>query len=198
MAKTIVLLIGGTSHVGKSTLGKAISEKLNWSYLSTDSLARHPGRPWKTLPETVPKDVQEHYLSLSTEALFVDVIGHYERVWPLVTDKIAALPLGPGLVIEGSALWPDLVASLPDETVSAVWLTASDDLLKRRIYSESGFARADKLQRELITKFLERTLYFNRRMIERISHLNLRVISINASDTVEEVCGLIVPEYVGL
>ena len=42
-----VILIGGTSHAGKSTLGLSLAEKLGWDYLATDSLARHPGRPWK-------------------------------------------------------------------------------------------------------------------------------------------------------
>ncbi len=44
--ETRVILIGGSSHAGKSTLGQAIAAKLGWSYRSTDKLARHPGRPW--------------------------------------------------------------------------------------------------------------------------------------------------------
>jgi 2-phosphoglycerate kinase len=44
--ETRVILIGGSSHVGKSTLGQSLAAKLGWSYCSTDKLARHPGRPW--------------------------------------------------------------------------------------------------------------------------------------------------------
>ena len=40
------MLIGGTSHVGKSTLGKALASKLGWDCVATDSLGKHPGRPW--------------------------------------------------------------------------------------------------------------------------------------------------------
>jgi 2-phosphoglycerate kinase len=40
-----VLLIGGTSNVGKSTVAQAVAKKLGFEVLSTDKLARHPGRP---------------------------------------------------------------------------------------------------------------------------------------------------------
>ena len=43
---TRVILIGGSSHTGKSTAAREIAGRLGWSHLSTDSLARHPGRPW--------------------------------------------------------------------------------------------------------------------------------------------------------
>ena len=46
-----VVLIGGSSHVGKSTLSEALAARMGWERLSTDSLALHPGRPWKPAPE---------------------------------------------------------------------------------------------------------------------------------------------------
>ena len=49
-----VVLIGGTSHVGKSTASELLAGTLGWAHVSTDSLARHPGRPWKPAPEKVP------------------------------------------------------------------------------------------------------------------------------------------------
>ena len=40
-----VLLIGGPSHTGKSTLAETLAAELGWNHVSTDSMARHPGRP---------------------------------------------------------------------------------------------------------------------------------------------------------
>jgi len=42
-----VILLGGTSCVGKSSLGQSLASSLGWDLLSTDQLARHPGRPWR-------------------------------------------------------------------------------------------------------------------------------------------------------
>lgn len=38
-----VILIGGSSHSGKTTLAETLSAKLGASLVATDSLARHPG-----------------------------------------------------------------------------------------------------------------------------------------------------------
>ncbi len=54
-----VLLIGGTSHVGKSTLAARLASSLGWSTRSTDQLARHPGRPWRDDASPLPADVVE-------------------------------------------------------------------------------------------------------------------------------------------
>ena len=68
-----VLLIGGTSHVGKSTIAKRLAAQLGWNHLSTDQLARHPGRPWRNDELPVPSDVIAHYSRLTTTEL-VDAV----------------------------------------------------------------------------------------------------------------------------
>ena len=76
--RTRAILIGGSSHTGKSTLGQALAAKLGWSYLATDKLARHPGRPWVGINgQAIPAHVVEHYRDLSAEALLLDVLSHY-------------------------------------------------------------------------------------------------------------------------
>ena len=78
--ETRAILIGGSSHTGKSTLGRALSAKLGWSYLATDRLARHPGRPWVGINgQAIPAHVVEHYRDLSAEALLLDVLSHYAK-----------------------------------------------------------------------------------------------------------------------
>lgn len=37
---TRVILIGGSSHTGKSALAEVIGARLGWRHVSTDSLAR--------------------------------------------------------------------------------------------------------------------------------------------------------------
>ena len=182
-----VVLIGGTSHAGKSTLAQSLGRTLGWECISTDSLARHPGRPWKALQKPVPSHVVEHYSSLSAEALLADVLQHYQRMWPGIEDMVrrhASVSSKDGLILEGSALWPVSVASLTVENVRAVWLTASDEFLCQRIYSESQFDEATDQEKKLIQKFIDRTLLYNQRMIEEVRRLGL--ISIN----VEEVASL--------
>ncbi len=98
------LLIGGTSHVGKSMLGSFLAAQLQWEYVSTDKLARHPGRPWRVGKTKVPAHVAKHYLSLSVDELVSDVLRHYElNVWPIVAGLLASsCPEWKGISVMGT------------------------------------------------------------------------------------------------
>lgn len=176
-----VLLIGGTSHVGKSTVARVVTERLGWDYQSTDSLARHPGRPWQTASGR-EEFVASYYTSLSVDELVADVLRHYrETVWPLVERIVAerlATDTAPGLVIEGSAVLPDLVAELDSERVGAAWLVANEGLVTRRIHDESGYAAERPLQRALVDKFLARALRFGELLEGDLERLGLSAISV--------------------
>ncbi|HEX2591176.1 MAG TPA: hypothetical protein VHL34_06755 [Rhizomicrobium sp.] len=168
-----VVMIGGTSHAGKSTLARALGAALGWEAISTDSLARHPGRPWVHGGWTaVPAHVVEHYGTLSDDALMASVLMHYRtNVWPIVTRLIAERQ--DGVVLEGSALLPDLVATLGGD-VRAVWLTASPDFLARRIKAESSYDGADAAQRHLIERFIARTQLFDRAVMRDVRRVGLQ------------------------
>ncbi|MES5819980.1 hypothetical protein [Streptomyces sp. RG80] len=157
-----VLLIGGTSHTGKSTLARAVGERLGWECLSTDGLARHPGRPWGTVPEHVVR----HYGTLSVDELIRSVLDHFARLWPRIQELITerAEGAGPRLVLEGSALWPDRVAGLDVPHTEAVWLTVDDEVLGARMRESEPPAE----QRPLVDKFLARSVRYQRLMVESV------------------------------
>jgi 2-phosphoglycerate kinase len=172
-----ILLIGGASHVGKSTLAQYLASHLGWNYRSTDKLARHPGRPWQTKPSLVPNHVADHYLSLSADELITNVLRHYrENVWPLIEDIVAfhATDMSSNrLVLEGSALLPELVNALNLKNISAIWFTASNEFLKRRIYAASDYESKTHTEKMMIDKFLERNNLLNNRIIDTINQLGL-------------------------
>lgn len=187
-----MLLIGGSSHAGKSTLASVVAARLGWAVRSTDLLARHPGRPWPRPDAPVPAHVDAYYRSLSVDEQMDSVLAHYRRLWP----RIAALALEhasgvqrAGLVMEGSALWPESVATLPLDGVCAIWLTASPELFRARIHAESGYASALERRRVLIDRFVERTLAFDARLMEAVRRLGLPCLAVAAGATVEELAG---------
>jgi 2-phosphoglycerate kinase len=165
-----VILIGGPSNVGKSTLAQALASRLGWECISTDSLARHPGRPWGH----VKPHVAEHYLSLSPDELIEDVLRHYAAMWPGVRGMIEARAMDPSaarVAFEGSALWPESVAQLHVGDVAALWLTASDDVLRARIHQASGLKRAAGQERAMVEEFVARTQRYNERMMRIVRRL---------------------------
>jgi 2-phosphoglycerate kinase len=183
-----VVLIGGTSNVGKSTVGRALAERLGFAYLSTDGLARHPGRPWRTPEREVPAQVAEHYASLTVDELITSVLAHYERLWPRIRTLIAthaAQDAGvPGLVLEGSALWPVRVAGLDVPRTAAVWLTADEAVLRARVRADGHYVAATDEERALMDRFLARTERYQGLMVQALDELGLDRIDAGADGTV--------------
>ncbi len=177
------ILIGGSSHVGKSSVAKSLAEALGWKHVPTDSLARHPGRPWKTAPEKVPDDVADHYLNLSADELIEDVLRHYWlNVWPKVETIIASHAKNPsstGIVLEGSAIWPEFATSLDFNNAAALWLTTSDDVFRQRIHNESTYNAKTDREKKMIDKFLARTLAYNTRMVKTVRSNKLPLIHVH-------------------
>ena len=184
-----MILIGGSSHVGKSAVSRSLAATLGWNHLSTDSLARHPGRPWRPTPKNVPANVAQHYLNLSVDELVEDVLRHYRvNVWPKVETIIASNSNDPdatGIVLEGSALWPEFATSLDFENISAVWLTASEDVFKRRVRVESLYSSKSLRERTMIDKFLARTLAYNARMVEAVNQHGFLLVDVSETDVNE-------------
>jgi 2-phosphoglycerate kinase len=179
-----VALIGGTSHTGKTTTARAVVAQLGWETVSTDSLARHPGRPWPKPDWAVPDHVAEHYRTLAPDALIASVLAHYGRMWPMVRELIEARAddeEAAPLVLEGSALWPELVAELDRPAVRAVWLTADDALFDARIRRESRLDEAEPAGRQLIERFAARTRLYNATMMAQVRRLGLPHVEVTAA-----------------
>lgn len=190
MADVRVFLIGGTSHTGKSTLANALAAQLGWIARSTDFLARHPGRPWKMPPQVVPPHVVEHYRSLPVPDLIADVLRHYrQNVWPQIESMVRAHATdlsSDHLILEGSAVLPERVATLSYENVAAIWLIASHELLARRIYAESQYTKKSPAEQELIDKFIQRTWAYNDLMREEVQRLGFACLVEDAKTSPED------------
>jgi 2-phosphoglycerate kinase len=184
-----VVLIGGTSHVGKSTLAQALAAELGWEHVSTDSLARHPGRPWATSNGPFPEHLASHYLSLSVDELTTEQMRHYQRLWPRIKAIVAARATDTGagrLILEGSGVLPDRVAALKNPNTAAVWLTASADVLKDRIYSASRFDERAADEKIMVEKFLGRTERYDQLILSAVSSLGFASIDTSAAPSTAE------------
>lgn len=128
----LTILIAGTSHVGKSTLAGLLSEKLGCEAISTDSLARHPGRPWPG----IPAPVEDYYTQLSAETIHWFLKVHHQNIWPLIRSLIDNTSgTGNPAIFEGAALRPEFISPLLGGTVAGVFLHAGNDFLLERMRS---------------------------------------------------------------
>lgn len=185
MAETFrVALIGGASHVGKSTTAAALAARLGWSCVSTDKMGRHPGRPWSTSSFILPDHVVAHYQALTPAELTAAQLAFDREVrWPVVRARIEthAADRAEPLVIEGSGLLPAPVAALDLAGVRAVWFTAAPLLIEARVRRESGYEAAAPEAREIIDKFIRRSQLCDAAVIGEVRRLGLPVVEVTAA-----------------
>lgn len=177
-----VFLIGGTSHTGKSTAASQLADRLGWKHLSTDQLARHPGRPWRDDDQPLPADVADYYGGLPADTQLSSVLAHYrDNVWPIAAALIQSHlnnPYDPCLVFEGSALLPELVHAAGFRHLSACWLSAPDEEITRRIVASSQLRQRSKDGDRLIEAFIERSLACNRAISNSTNRSGQRRVSL--------------------
>ena len=84
----------------------------------------------------MPDYVTQHYLFLYVDQLNKVALRHYRILdWP----KAEALrnsqkgALRPGLILEGSALWPEFATVLNFGHIAALWLTADSGVSRQRM-----------------------------------------------------------------
>ncbi|MEU2622107.1 hypothetical protein ABZ642_28950 [Streptomyces sp. NPDC007157] len=190
-----MVLIGGTSNVGKSTVAQVVAGKLGFECLTTDGLARHPGRPWRTPEWEVPAHVAEHYGSLTVDELITSVLGHYDRLWPRIEELITAHAAEgsgrTGLVLEGSALWPVRVARLRVPHTAAVWLTADDAVVRARVHAAGRYEAATDEEQRLMDKFLARTERYQTLMVDAIDRSGMDRIDAGGGRSAAELADML-------
>lgn len=189
MREVRVVLIGGTSNTGKSAAAAAVAERLGFAHRSTDGLARHPGRPWRTPGHEVPPHVAEHYASLTTDELIASVLAHYERLWPRIEELITAHARlrAPGLVLEGSALRPERIARLTAPRTAAVWLTADAAVVRDRVRAAGRYEEATGGEQLLMDRFLARADRYQALLLEAVEALGLDRVDSGGGRSVAEV-----------
>jgi len=176
------ILIAGTSHVGKSTLAGLLSEKLGCEAISTDSLARHPGRPWPG----IPAPVEDYYTQLSAETIHWFLKVHHQNIWPLIRSLIDNTSgTGNPAIFEGAALRPEFISPLLGGTVAGVFLHAGNDFLLERMRSHAQYDDATASQRRIMDAFIERSLRENTEMLASAQQHHVPVVDVTKPQALE-------------
>lgn len=176
------ILIAGTSHVGKSTLAGLLGERLRCEAISTDSLARHPGRPWPG----IPAPVEEYYTRLSAETIHWFLKIHHQNIWPLIRTMIDSRSgTGNLAVFEGAALRPEFISPLLGSGAAGVFLHAGNDFLLERMRSHARYEDATAGQRRIMDAFIERSLRENTEMLASAREHRVPIVDVSEADAFE-------------
>ncbi|MEJ2665977.1 MAG: AAA family ATPase [Deinococcales bacterium] len=193
-----VILIGGPSGAGKTTLGAALATRLGITSLTVDDLVvaaravttptSHPGL-WAMNRVPWP----EYFTDSSVEDLKADATRRHEATWPMVKvviEKYASAP-GAAVVIDGWHIRPSYVAELdPDpDNVWAAWIVPAREVLEAReralmleFYSHSSDPE------RMLGNFLGRSYWFTDLVEKEATELGMNVLRQPGDATVDDLC----------
>jgi hypothetical protein len=143
-----ILWIGGSPCAGKSTLATSLAGKYGCAlYRCDEAYDAHLGQ---STPAGQPLMARLKALSWNAiwmrpvETLIREEFAFYREEFPLILDDLRALPGTAPLIVEGTALLPELVAPLLNAPMEALWLVPTP-----------GFQRAHYARRPWVRDILK-------------------------------------------
>jgi len=184
MAK--VILIGGSPMCGKSTIAKTLALKLGWTCISTDDI----GEVLQTLVDINPMksvNYMDYYANTDKGILITDIIKYHTKIQPAILRLIEIHSTwGSPTIIEGWAIYPDIMDEITSDSVKAVWLISDESLLRNRLMSNIEFCKSAINTNIIQENYLYRSLWHNNFLFEQCKQKNQKYILLNGKEEPEE------------
>jgi len=186
-----VILIGGSPMTGKSTVATVLASELKCACISTDDI----GEVLQTVTDINPIKGQyytDYYSNTSKEKLIEDIKVYHAQIKPAIKRLIDIhTSWGAPIIIEGWAIYPDLLDGLKTEEVKSVWLIANKILLQKRLEHNTAFFKDASNPEKMIENYLYRSCWHNDYLLEQCKLKNQKYILISGSESPSELADAI-------
>ena len=176
-------LIGGSPRVGKSTAAALLASRLLRPCVSTDDI----GLALQSVLDINPMKgygYPDYYAQRTPQQLIDDIVTYHKKLAPAIARLVEEhADWGDPLVMEGWALYPELVRKIENEQVFSVWLIAGEGLLEQRVRMNTSFSGNEKV----MENYLARSEWHNRTMLEQCVALGRKFIRVELGMTTEEI-----------
>jgi 2-phosphoglycerate kinase len=178
---------------GKTSLGKLLAARLRLSLISVDDLtaAIRGATNAFTHPELhfmSALDYREYYVQHPPEKLIEDFRKEHATAWEGVRPvAIAHATWSSPALIEGWQLHPDKIAEISLANVKSLWLVPDRETLEKRIRIDVDFYRGASSEETMILHYLERSFYQASLLETAATQLNMPVLKIHSSDSLQDI-----------
>lgn len=192
-----VYWIGGGSGGGKSTIARRIAARYGLRRYDTDEVMGDHAR--RSTPEDAPflsefmaMDMDERWADRSPETMLETFHWFRGEGFGMIVEDLLRLPEGPGVVVEGFRLLPQLVKPLLAVPGQAVWLLPTPDF-RRAAFGSRGslwtIAGKTSAPERALRNLLERDRLFTERLHGETQRLQLYAIEVDATMTEDDLAG---------
>lgn len=118
---------------GKTTLACRLSICYGYNHISTDDI----GEILQTVSDINPMkgfDYREYYIKKSSEELTGEAYQYHKRIFPAI-ERLISIHVGwsTPIIIEGWALYPEMLRDTVGENIKKVWLICEQTVLQKAI-----------------------------------------------------------------
>ena len=183
---TKVILIGGSPMSGKSTLASRLSALYGYSHISTDDI----GEILQTALDINPMkgfDYREYYIQKSFEELVNEAYEYHKKIFPAIERFISIhSSWGSPIIIEGWALYPDMLKNIANENMKKIWLICEEKMLQARLVGSRSFYSGASDEEAMMSKYLRRSNWHNNKILNECIATSDKYIHIADEMEIEE------------
>ncbi len=192
------LWIGGSPCAGKSTLATLLANKYGFApYRCDEALDTHQRRLTASSHPLMHKLTNSSWNDLWTRPVAVQIreeLTFYHEEFPLILDDLRAYPDDTPLLVEGTALLPELVAPLLTAPQQAVWLVPTAAFQRehyaRRLWIHDILRQCDD-PAQAFENWMRRDIGFADTVERQAQEQRLRVLRIDGTVGVEALATLV-------
>jgi hypothetical protein len=190
-----VYWIGGGSAAGKSTIACRIAAEHGLQHCATDDMM--PDHSKRSTPECCPflhefmaMDMDERWVNRSPKAMLETFHWFRGEGFGMIIEDILRLPKEPALMTDGFRLLPRLVKPLLTVRSHAVWLLPTPEFRQAVVDSRGGpkwgFLGKTRDPERALRNLLERDAMFTHHLYEEAKRLELNIIEVDTTMTVDD------------
>jgi 2-phosphoglycerate kinase len=197
MTTPTVILIGGASGAGKTTLASALASRLGSDSMSADDLFiaaktfttphTHPGMHVMNVPNYI-----DYFTNSTVDKLTADATEQHQAFWPVIERVIRfrLLEHRP-IVIDGWFFRPKWISELNLDNVRSFWLVADSQVLEKREREQGTWERSSNPE-QMIQNHLGRSYWYNDLIRRQAEELGSEILHQDGTVSVDSLCDTIV------
>lgn len=197
--------VGGSPCSGKSSIADLLAQRHGWQvYHCDEAFNRHVGQadcesePWLS---KVPHLIWDVFWMRPLDIQLRNVIEAYTEEFPMILDDLLLLPQHTPILVEGTALLPELVADVLDDPRRAMWVVPTPEF-QRVQYPRRGAWVQDILDQcsqpaHALRNWMERDIQTGLHVQCEAKVRGLPVLVVDGSRTIEQNAEIIAERFLG-
>lgn len=187
-----VFWLGGSPCSGKTSISEILSNRFNLRVYHVDEALENHTRAFNpalrpALAKWSMSSWEERWMQ-PIDDLVHDAIACYQEHFALIREDLLAMPKQQSLLVEGTVLLPRDIATILPNRNQAIWLIPTSDF-QRDHYSQRAWVRGVVEQCSnadvAFNNWMERDVQFAKWIEAEVAELNLQLLKVDSTDTLE-------------